>query len=218
MVMGTMIDMCKSTIPGTTQKQKSERIRMVFGVVSILFLLLLICDQVTSLSSPAEHGNSRRQWLLTATGALSGFKILPQSLQSSQEKAIAAVGGGSVPYLIKEYYNNNDDNSIISTNPQAGRFYFPTLTPPFFNRATYRYTLGRNAWAFEQLLAFANVTATIRCNVIQLESTGGLWVHSPQWPTGEFCSLLEELNAPIEHIGKSDEDPQFLLSCCISSS
>jgi hypothetical protein len=60
--------------------------------------------------------------------------------------------------------------------------------------------LGRNAWAFEQLLAFANVTATIRCNVIQLENGGGLWVHSPQYPTGEFMELLADLDQPVKHI------------------
>lgn len=79
------------------------------------------------------------------------------------------------------------------------RSYFPALTPPFWNRATIQYDLGRNAWAFEQLLAFANVTATIRCNVIRLK-TGGLWVHSPQWPTGEFCSMLEDIGGPVEHV------------------
>ena len=42
------------------------------------------------------------------------------------------------------------------TAESAGRLYFPPLTPPLFNRATYRYDLGRNAWALEQLLTFAN--------------------------------------------------------------
>jgi hypothetical protein len=58
--------------------------------------------------------------------------------------------------------------------------------------------LGRDAWALEQLLTFANVTATIRTNVIRLKS-GGLWVHSPLYPTGEFCALLDELG-PVEHV------------------
>lgn len=63
------------------------------------------------------------------------------------------------------------------------------------------YELGRQAWALEQLRTFANVTATIRCNVIQLQSTGGLWVHSPQWPTGEFCSLVDSVgNGTVEHV------------------
>ena len=30
-------------------------------------------------------------------------------------------------------------------SPQSGRSYFPTITPPFQNRATYRYKLGRDA-------------------------------------------------------------------------
>ena len=54
-------------------------------------------------------------------------------------------------------------------------------------------------WALEQLLTFNNVTATIRCTVVQLEEGGGLWVHSPQYPTGEFRSLLDELGK-VEHV------------------
>ncbi|KAL3935332.1 MAG: hypothetical protein SGBAC_009131 [Bacillariaceae sp.] len=96
--------------------------------------------------------------------------------------------------------SDNSAQAAYATKPSAGRFYFPALTPPFRNRATFKYELGRNAWALEQLLAFANVTATIRCTVIQLETTGGLWVHSPQWPTGEFCALLDEIGAPVEHV------------------
>lgn len=96
------------------------------------------------------------------------------------------------------------ESDQLSKDPSAGRFFFPTLTPPFTERATVRYTLGRDAWAFEQLLTFANVTATIRSNVIRLKKTdggdGGLWVHSPQWPTGELCSLLAELPGQVEHI------------------
>lgn len=94
-----------------------------------------------------------------------------------------------------EYYENP-----IVTDPDAGRFYFPVLTPPFQNRATYRYDLGRNTWALEQLITVAKVTATIRCNVVRLKSTGGLWVHSPQWPTGEFCRLLDGIGGPVEHV------------------
>jgi hypothetical protein len=105
-------------------------------------------------------------------------------------EATAAVD--STPSLTQEYYNRP------VTAASKGRSYFPTLTPPFTNRATYRYELGKGAWAFEQLLTFANVTATIRTNVIQLE-TGGLWVHSPQYPTGEFCHLLNELGT-VEHV------------------
>eukprot|EP00536_Pseudo-nitzschia_multiseries_P019340 jgi/Psemu1/232075/e_gw1.4534.1.1 len=90
--------------------------------------------------------------------------------------------------------------STYVTDPEAGRSYFPALTPPFNDRATYLYDLGRDAWALEQLLTFANVTATIRCNVVRLKKTGGLWIHSPQWPTGEFCSLLDSIGGPVEHV------------------
>ena len=43
------------------------------------------------------------------------------------------------------------------TAASKGRQYFPPLTPPLFKRASYRYELGRDAWALEQLLTFANV-------------------------------------------------------------
>lgn len=131
---------------------------------------------------------SRRDWMSTtlvgsATGLL--WKNTPASAET----------GGSQVKLGDEYFTNP-----VVTNPEAGRSYFPALTPPFSNRATYKYDLGRNTWALEQLLTFANVTATIRCNVVRLESTGGLWVHSPQWPTGEFCSLLDGIGGSVEHV------------------
>lgn len=97
------------------------------------------------------------------------------------------------PYLMPEYFDNPPE-----TAPAYGRFFFPTITPPFINRATYRYTLGRNMWALEQLLAFANVTATIRTTVVRLKD-GTLWVHSPQYPTGEFCKLLDDLGS-VKHV------------------
>lgn len=85
------------------------------------------------------------------------------------------------------------------TLPSYGRTVFPPpFLPPLTNRATYRYSLGRNAWALEQLLAFQNVTATIRTNVIRTEG-GGLWVSGPLWPTGEYRALLDELG-PVAHV------------------
>ena len=53
-------------------------------------------------------------------------------------------------------------------------------------------------WALEQLLVFSNVSATVRTIVVRLED-GGLWVNGPQWPTGEFCALLDELG-PVSHV------------------
>ena len=66
--------------------------------------------------------------------------------------------------------NYNPEGAV--TSPSSGRSYFPTLTPPFQNRATYRYELGRDAWALEQLLVFANVTATVRTIVVRMEDGG----------------------------------------------
>ena len=45
---------------------------------------------------------------------------------------------------------------------------------------------------------FANVSATVRTIVLRLKD-GQLWVYSPQWPTGEFCALLDELG-PVGHV------------------
>lgn len=90
------------------------------------------------------------------------------------------------------------DPSSAVTRAAAGRQYFPPLTPPLTNRATYRYELGRDAWALEQLLTFANVSATVRTIVVKLKD-GTLWVNGPQWPTGEFCALLDELG-PVGHV------------------
>uniref|UniRef100_A0A7S3W955 Uncharacterized protein n=2 Tax=Choreotrichia TaxID=141411 RepID=A0A7S3W955_9SPIT len=85
-----------------------------------------------------------------------------------------------------------------ATAPAAGRSFFPPLTPPLSARATYRYELGREAWALEQLLTFANVSATIRTIVVRMKD-GGLWVDGPQYPTGEYCRLLDELG-PVKHV------------------
>lgn len=140
---------------------------------------------------------NRRDWLT------SGLAVSSLMLNTAPEAAMAATsktGSQGVlsslpgPKLSEEYY------TPYVEHPEAGRSYFPALTPPFNNRATYRYDLGRDSWALEQLLTFANVTATIRCNVVRLKGTGGLWVHSPQWPTGEFCSLLDGIGGPVEHV------------------
>jgi len=151
-------------------------------------VLLFVLSLFQATHSLSNNVVNRRQWFQATS--VSSFGLL------APQPSDAATDGGATttsPYLMKEYA----DAGV--TAPTAGRFFFPTLTPPFKNRATYRYTLGRNAWAFEQLLTFANVTATIRTNVILLES-GGLWVHSPQWPTGEFLTLLEDLGHPVKHI------------------
>ena len=166
---------------------------------SLCVLLLVSASSTLSLSRPVEHRISRRQWLRV-------LPALPSTLlwhrQEDDSRANAAIVDEPTafkrplgPSLAPEYFQ-----SPIDTAPSAGRSYFPTLTPPFQNRATFRYTVGRNTWALEQLLTFVNVTASIRCHVVKLQSTGGLWVHSPQWPTGELCHLLNDLGAPVQHI------------------
>ena len=133
------------------------------------------------------------------------LSVLPvaMGLNLDRRAALKAVGTGAAALSFRHpaaaaptLQGYNPDAAV--TLESAGRNYFPPLTPPLTNRATYRYDLGRDAWALEQLLVFANVSATIRTVVVKM-SDGQLWVNSPQWPTGELCALLDELG-PVGHI------------------
>ncbi len=91
-----------------------------------------------------------------------------------------------------------DQNAPV-TRPEAGRAFGEAILPPVpFGRATYRYDLGRGAYAFEQLLRFQNVSATVRMNVQKLRN-GKLWVVAPVAPTGECLSLLKDIGE-VEHL------------------
>ena len=91
-----------------------------------------------------------------------------------------------------------DQNAPV-TRPEAGRAFGEAILPPVpFGRATYRYDLGRGAYAFEQLLRFQNVSATVRMNVQRLRN-GKLWVVAPVAPTGECLSLLKDIGE-VEHL------------------
>ena len=156
-------------------------------------------DALKPLESPSHQHETRREWFQSNLQSAAAFAGFSDTVASLPGKSLAAeketfVMKKTSPYLLNEYYQPP------LTAAEKGRFYLPTLTPPFVNRATYQYNVGRDTWAFEQLLTFANVSATIRCNVIQLQETGGLWVHGPQWPTGEFCHLLDRLDGDVEHI------------------
>lgn len=146
---------------------------IIFSLISGLILVELSALRVTA---PLD----RRGYLCQTAGLVSSSLLVdPAAAQ---------------PRLSYDYF------SAPTTRKESGQVAFPAITPPFFHRATHHYELGQEAWAFEHLLAFANVTATIRSNVIKLRSTGGLWVHSPVYPTNELVSLLQDLNAPVEHI------------------
>lgn len=94
------------------------------------------------------------------------------------------------------------------SNDSKGRRYLiapPPLFPlvPAFERQTYRYEVdpGR-MWFFEQKQGIGlglNVSVNVRMTVIKLK-TGGLWVHAPVAPTAEMVALLDELDAPVEHV------------------
>jgi len=115
------------------------------------------------------------------------------TVQDIQRPLSSPTSAATTPLL------SNYNPSNYKTLPSYGRTVFPpSFLPPLNNRATYRYSLGRNAWALEQLIAFANVTATIRTNVIK-EENGELWVCGPLWPTDEYCALLDELG-PVTNV------------------
>lgn len=147
-------------------------------------VLLAFALSIGSLVHPPQLGVGRRDALrhagLAAATAVLGLRA-------------GAVSPASARPALDGY-----DPAAAVTAASAGRQYFPPLTPPVMSRATYRYELGRNAWALEQLLTFANVSATVRTVVVRLKD-GGLWVDGPQYPTGEFCQLLDELG-PVRHV------------------
>eukprot|EP00797_Seminavis_robusta_P023159 Sro377_g130020.2 (264) ;mRNA; r:19393-20288 len=119
----------------------------------------------TKLSAVKEETSSlsRREWWNTNLLQLSVGGLL-----STWVPEHATAAPITTPYLMEEYFQPPN------TAADQGRFYFPTLTPPFAKRAPTN-TLGPKCMGIGTALTFANVSATIRCNVVQLESTGGLW-------------------------------------------
>ena len=136
-------------------------------------------------------------WALLCSQQASALRIGRRAAISFGAACGVCQQGSPGPVLAKAELSGYDPASAV-TAASAGRQYFPPLTPPLRDRATYRYDLGRNSWALEQLLTFANVSATVRTVVVKLKD-GTLWVDSPQWPTGEFCALLDELG-PVGHV------------------
>ena len=86
------------------------------------------------------------------------------------------------------------------TSPDAGRFFFPTLTPPFAKRATYRYT------ARKKRLGIGTVTDLCECDSNDSDEycpvrngvVSGFIVLNGR--LGEFCKLLDDLGRPVEHV------------------
>ncbi len=149
-------------------------------------IIILAVASITVVSGWSQGANdpvSRREAVskgILFGGGIAGALSLPQNAIASTPTSSSSILSGWDPLAYSNY-------------PLEGRLVFPPpFLPPIKNRATYRYSLGRDTWALEQLLAFANVTATIRTNVVKL-SSGGLWVCGPLWPTEEYCKLLDEL-------------------------
>ncbi|KAL7567807.1 hypothetical protein ACA910_000558 [Epithemia clementina (nom. ined.)] len=133
-----------------------------------------------------DNRSSRRHFLQALPSVPSvvlSFPAAKVQQANGNEEFFKKTTPDSKPLLAPEFFG-----SSIATAPYSGRSLFPTLTPPFRNRAIFRYNVDRKTWAFEQLLTFVNVTASIRCHVVKLESTGGLWIHSPNGRLENFVS------------------------------
>jgi hypothetical protein len=112
------------------------RTHSALGVLKLLTLFFLL--QTTIVCSLTFDQATRRDWFRATAGAILSSNVL----QSDAANAADAVEEGghttsAKPYLMKEYYNNKP-----TTMPSKGRSFFPALTPPFNNRATYRYEVS----------------------------------------------------------------------------
>ena len=156
------------------------------------------------------HSTCRRRCHMRVLMALSCVIALAASytpkLRVGRRGALGLAAGAatvSLPAFATPTLDGYNPAAAV-TAASKGRQYFPPLTPPLFKRASYRYELGRDAWALEQLLTFANVSATVRTVVVKLKD-GSLW-SLPQWPTGEFA------------LCSTSSDPSATLSCPASRS
>jgi hypothetical protein len=107
------------------------------GIVKLLKLFLLL--QTTIVCSLTFDQPTRRDWFRATAGAILSSNLLLSDAANAAEDAMEEAGGHTTtkPYLMKEYYNNKP-----TTMPSKGRYLFPALTPPFNNRATYRYEVS----------------------------------------------------------------------------
>ena len=137
-----------------------------------MILLLMLCVAgVGGLSSPGER--TRR--------------CVVQSTSFLAQAMIAPCGAAS---LVDTRYSFREERS---------RVFLESILPPILNRATALYDLGRGAYGLEQLLAFTNVSATVRANVVRLKD-GSLFVFAPVAPTEECLALLKDIGGPVSHI------------------
>ena len=169
---------------------------LFWGLLAIVLTLNIIPVSNALSSSPSSGGWNPNRRQLFQSAAAAGVASSPWFISPVTSEAVTSkFTPPTTPYLLPEYFQP----PLMA--PEKGRSYFPTLLPPLSNRATYLHSLGRDAYALEQLLAFQNVTASIRCTIVRLQQTGGLWVHSPLYPTGELCHLLDTcINGEVEHI------------------
>ena len=103
----------------------------------------------------------------------------------------------------------SEANASLKLTPtgldESRRFFqtFPPLWEPYFGWGE-RITIKRELvpdtiWSLEQEQALGVLAMNIRCTVVKLKSTDGLVVFSPQAPTKEFFTLLDELGS-VEHV------------------
>ena len=123
--------------------------------------------------------------LLSTAGSLT-----PSATRRAALESVAFLGSAASAAELVEVTGTTDE--------KRSRIFLETILPPVWRRATVRYDLGRGAYAFEQLLAFSNVSATIRMNVQRLQD-GSLFVIAPVAPTQECLALLNEVGT-VSHV------------------
>jgi len=158
----------------------------------------------TALAAPtaAAAGRAALGVVAVGVGAFLSARKLRDGRNGTGDDAGSAgwLDGGNRRTAMTRGTGTSDDSK--------GRKYLiapPPLFPlvPAFERQTYRYEVdpGR-MWFFEQKQGIGlglNVSVNVRMTVIKLK-TGGLWVYAPVAPTKEMVALLDELDAPVEHV------------------
>jgi hypothetical protein len=144
------------------------RTHSALGILKFLMLCFLLQTNIVIVCSlTSDQTTTRRDWFRATAGALLSSNVLLLSDAANAAAAADAVEEGgrttattttTKPYLMKEYYDNKP-----TTMPSKGRSFFPALTPPFKNRATYRYEVS---------------LAVVCCLASDMATYLSLWRHS----------------------------------------
>ncbi len=173
------------------EKVKGQNLKIVEKVTS----KTIMDSPASSLKDVGTEYVSRRALLQGA--AVSGSLLFRPTGEKNTKN------GAKTKIVKKSNYRESmltfETPEFVDTMPKMGRKYYPPLVPPLFDRPTHRYNLGRNTWALEQPMEIKGVIREVIRTIVVRMNDGRLWVLSPQWPTGEFCALLDELG-PVAYV------------------